>query len=129
MDARKSHNRALLYDLEHFSSALTHTLIRSFLLQFPEWEFPEDWISLSILMAQCLQPSAYIRTKHTVKNNAINVLSSLTDKAQWSSLCVLFNFTEQLLLCYLYLRYASQSLFFIFLISVIQKPLGKSLYC
>lgn len=132
MDAGKSHthNRALLYNLHHFSFAFTHTLIRSFQLQFPEWEFPEDWISLSVLMAQCFQPSAYIRTKHTLKsNNTINVLSSLTDKVQWSSLCMHFNFTEQFLLCYLHLCCASWSLFFIFLISVIQKPLGRSPYC
>lgn len=98
MDARRSHYRALLYNSHHFSFAITHTLIRSFLLQFPEWEFPEDWISLSVLMAECFQPSAYIRTKHTVQNNTINVLSSLTDKVQWSSHCMLFNFTEYLVM-------------------------------
>lgn len=100
MDARKSHHRALMYNLHHFSFAITRTLRRSFLLQFPEWEFPEDWISLSILMAECFQPSAYIRTKHTVKNNTINVLSSFTDKVQWSSHRMLFSFTEYLgMLC------------------------------
>lgn len=98
MDARKTCCRAPLFNLYHFSFALTRTLIRSFLLQFPEWEFPEDWISLSVLMAECFQPSAYIRTKHTVKNNTINVLSSLTDKVQWSSHCMLFNFTEYLVM-------------------------------
>lgn len=101
MDAKKSHYRAPLYNLHLFSFAITRTLIRSFLLQFPEWEFPEDWISLSVLMAECFQPSAYIQTKHTVKNNTINVLSSLSDKVQWSTHCMLFNFTEYLVVLYI----------------------------
>jgi len=51
-------------------------------------------------MAQCFQTSAYVQTKHTVKNNAINVLSPLIDKVQCSSHFVLLSFTEYfIMLC------------------------------
>lgn len=72
-----------------------------FLLQFPESPervFSEDWILLSVLMAEYFQPSDYIRIKHTMKRNIITVLSSLTDKEQWSIHCMFFIFTEYLIM-------------------------------
>lgn len=98
MESRKFHYHVLLYMLHHFSFALKRTLIKSLLPQFLEWEFPEDCISLSSLMAECFQPSPYIRTEHTMKNNIITVLSSLTEEAPWYIHCILFIFTEYLVM-------------------------------